>query len=80
MLCQPAVIETASWLKEFVRLASDSRAAPNHTLTHFDGGKKKKKLYTATSTARKVIKNARRTRRLSPEMYSLQTAGFSSSS
>lgn len=39
MLCQPAVIEKASWLKEFVRLASDSRAAPNHTLTHFDGKK-----------------------------------------
>lgn len=32
-----AVIEAASWLKEFVRLASDSRAAFNHTQTHFDG-------------------------------------------
>lgn len=70
MFCQPAVIERASWLKEFVRLASDSRAAPNRIPAHFDG-----KIYAYWHSLKEVIKCVTH-RRLSPEMYSLQTAGF----
>lgn len=51
MLCQPAVIETAGCLKEFVRLASNGSAAPHHILARFLFLTVK---YEATATARKM--------------------------
>lgn len=77
MLCQPAVIEAASWLKEFVRLASDSRAAPHHILTHFWRLALNTRLRAPPWKRWGVKKETRAGPAGSRhKMYSLQTAGF----